>query len=79
MSRTKRVVHIDIAKRSHLLGQFEIVLLLALVEACVLEHQHFAGLELLRHRFHFRADTIGRHLDGNPQMARIKLPQRLAG
>ena len=56
MGRTKRVVDIDVCQRGHLLCQLEIVLFLALVEAGILQHEHFAGLELLRHRFHFGTD-----------------------
>ena len=40
------VHHPDVAQRGHLLGEFFVALLLALVAAAVLQHHDFAGLDL---------------------------------
>ncbi len=70
MRRPKGIVHVDVCQSRHLLGQLQIVLFLALVEASVLQHHDFARLQLFCQCFHFGADGVGRHLDGNPQMRR---------
>ena len=46
----ERVHHVDVAERGHLLRQLVLVLLLALVEAHVLEQHDFAGLAARRRR-----------------------------
>ena len=43
MRGAEGVVHEDVAQRSHLAGEFLAVLLLALVQAAVLQHHHLAG------------------------------------
>jgi hypothetical protein len=57
-------VHEDVAQRGHLAGQFLVVLLLALVEAAVLQQHHFAGghlhaIDPVRHETHRLAQQFG--------------------
>ena len=45
VGRAEGIVHVDLAQGRQRLGQIEVVLFLAGVEAGVLKHQHIAGLE----------------------------------
>src|SRR5512138_879667 len=69
MRRTKCIVDVHIGEGCHLLGEFEIVLLFAFVEAGILKHEDFARLEGLGHRCDFGTYAIRSHLNGNAQMA----------
>ena len=57
MRRTEGIVHVDIGERRQRARELRIVLLLALVEADVLEHQDFARLQLARRGLGLGADA----------------------
>jgi hypothetical protein len=65
--RAKGVVDEHVAQGGHLPGEVEVVLLFALVEACVFEHEDIAGFEGLGHRLDVGADAIGGHLHRRAQ------------
>ena len=66
----ERVVDVDIAKGSELPAERGVVLLLALVEAQVLEHEHLAVGECRRFRLRVGAHGVGREDDGRAQKLR---------
>ena len=59
MGGREGVVDIEIAERGERLDEFGVVLLLALVEAGVLEQQHVAVLQRRDRRGRDRADAVG--------------------
>ena len=67
MRRTKGIIDVHIAQRSHLLGQSHIVLFFFGMEAGIFQHDHFTRFEGFCHRFDFRPDAIRRHLDRDAQ------------
>ena len=82
MRRAERVVDVDVGERGQLLAEGGVVLLLALVEAQVLEQQHVAvaqrgrlGLGILAHRVareHDRlAEKLGKAQRGRAQAERL--------
>ncbi len=63
MRGAESVVDVNVAQLRQLLGQRQVVLFLALLEAGVFEHEHITWLERRGHRFDLGADDGGRHLD----------------
>lgn len=61
MRRAKSVIHIDFSVFGEFFGEVNVILLLLLVEAKVLEHDQVPALHLCCGRIHFRADAITHH------------------